>query len=320
MLGLVEAGLGVAAVPSLAMPASDHPLLVSVPLTEPVVTRRVGLIRRRGRSLPPAAQQFYDLLLEMRPEAAQGVARASRLDESLARAVNGRLRHARSTIAASAGTRRTPRPGQAPARPCHGPRQFEGSTVSSHAPSHFETTMQATALLIVLVRARASDMKRSTPTISATPATGRSGITVSVATSATNPLPVSPARLDVSSISPSIEPICIHDSWMSHAWARTAKTVQVDGRAVQVERIAGREHEADDALLAPQALQLHQQAGQYGLGRRGAQHDQQFLTDVAHQLPELESVQVRQQAQHDDDEQVKRGRRCRSAAPELRRT
>lgn len=68
MLGLVEAGLGIAAVPSLAMPARDHPLLVSVPLTDPVVTRRVGLIRRRGRSLSPAAQQLYDLLLEMRPE------------------------------------------------------------------------------------------------------------------------------------------------------------------------------------------------------------------------------------------------------------
>jgi DNA-binding transcriptional LysR family regulator len=59
MLGLVEAGLGVAAVPSLAMPAKDHPLLVSVPLIEPVVTRRVGLIRRKGRSLSPAAQQLY---------------------------------------------------------------------------------------------------------------------------------------------------------------------------------------------------------------------------------------------------------------------
>jgi len=62
MLGLVEAGLGVAAVPSLAMPARDHPLLVSVPLGEPVVTRHVGLIRRVGRTLAPAAQQLYDFL------------------------------------------------------------------------------------------------------------------------------------------------------------------------------------------------------------------------------------------------------------------
>jgi DNA-binding transcriptional LysR family regulator len=67
MIGLVEAGLGVAAVPSLAMPAADHPLLVSVPLTDPVVTRRVGLIRRKGRTLSPSAQQLYDFLLEMKP-------------------------------------------------------------------------------------------------------------------------------------------------------------------------------------------------------------------------------------------------------------
>ena len=61
LLGLVEAGLGVAAVPSMAMPGPDHPLLVSVPLVDPVVTRRMGLIRRRGRALSPAAQQLYEL-------------------------------------------------------------------------------------------------------------------------------------------------------------------------------------------------------------------------------------------------------------------
>lgn len=66
LLGLVEAGLGVAAVPSLAMPGKDHPSLVSVELDEPVVTRRVGLIRRNGRTLSPAAQQLYDLFLGMK--------------------------------------------------------------------------------------------------------------------------------------------------------------------------------------------------------------------------------------------------------------
>ena len=66
MLGLVEAGLGVAAVPALAMPGKDHPLLVSVPLVDPVVTRRVGLIRRKGRSLSPAAQQLYEFFGEMK--------------------------------------------------------------------------------------------------------------------------------------------------------------------------------------------------------------------------------------------------------------
>jgi DNA-binding transcriptional LysR family regulator len=65
-LGLVEAGLGVAAVPSMAMPGPDHPLLVSVPLVDPVVSRKVGLIWRRGRSLSPAAQQLFDLFGEVK--------------------------------------------------------------------------------------------------------------------------------------------------------------------------------------------------------------------------------------------------------------
>jgi DNA-binding transcriptional LysR family regulator len=65
-LGLVEAGLGVAAVPAMAMPGPEHPLLVSVPLVDPVISRKVGLIRRRGRSLSPAAQQLYDLFSEVR--------------------------------------------------------------------------------------------------------------------------------------------------------------------------------------------------------------------------------------------------------------
>jgi DNA-binding transcriptional LysR family regulator len=66
LLGLVEAGLGVAAVPSLAMPGKGHPLLVSVPLEAPVVTRHVGLIRKRGRALAPAAQQLYDFFADVR--------------------------------------------------------------------------------------------------------------------------------------------------------------------------------------------------------------------------------------------------------------
>lgn len=65
-LGLVEAGLGVAAVPAMAMPGPEHPLLVSVPLVEPVVSRKIGLIRRRGRSLSPAAQQLFELFVEVK--------------------------------------------------------------------------------------------------------------------------------------------------------------------------------------------------------------------------------------------------------------
>jgi DNA-binding transcriptional LysR family regulator len=66
VVSLVEAGLGIAAVPELAMPPGDHPMLVSIPLVEPAVTRTVGLIRRRGRTLSPPAQQLYDMILGAR--------------------------------------------------------------------------------------------------------------------------------------------------------------------------------------------------------------------------------------------------------------
>ncbi|MCC8395502.1 LysR family transcriptional regulator [Paraburkholderia sp. MMS20-SJTR3] len=66
MLGLIEAGLGVAAVPSMAMPGLDHPILTSVPLVEPVVKRRVGIVRRRGRPLTPAAAEFHRTIIETR--------------------------------------------------------------------------------------------------------------------------------------------------------------------------------------------------------------------------------------------------------------
>jgi DNA-binding transcriptional LysR family regulator len=62
LVSFVEAGLGIAAVPELAMPPRGHPTLVSVPLVEPAISRAVGLIRRVGRELSPAAQQLYDLM------------------------------------------------------------------------------------------------------------------------------------------------------------------------------------------------------------------------------------------------------------------
>jgi DNA-binding transcriptional LysR family regulator len=78
LLGLVEAGLGVAAVPEMAMPGAGHPLLVSVPLVEPVVTRKVGLIRRRARSLSPAAALLYGLCMEMKGQRRSRAARAEK--------------------------------------------------------------------------------------------------------------------------------------------------------------------------------------------------------------------------------------------------
>jgi DNA-binding transcriptional LysR family regulator len=61
-LGLVEAGLGVAAVPDLALIGGAYPSLVSIPLENPAVTRTLGLIRQKGSRLLPAADFLYGLL------------------------------------------------------------------------------------------------------------------------------------------------------------------------------------------------------------------------------------------------------------------
>jgi hypothetical protein len=47
-----------------------------VPLTDPVVTRTIGLIRRQGQRLSPEAQQLYDFVAEMKPPARPGRRRA----------------------------------------------------------------------------------------------------------------------------------------------------------------------------------------------------------------------------------------------------
>ena len=63
-LGLVEAGLGVAVVPRLALPRGAHPVLVARALVDPLVERATGLVLRRGTEPAPAARTLLDLLTE----------------------------------------------------------------------------------------------------------------------------------------------------------------------------------------------------------------------------------------------------------------
>ena len=60
-----KAGTETVTVLPTQMPAHTHPILVSVPLVEPQVLRNVGLIKRRGRTLPPAALELERLVREM---------------------------------------------------------------------------------------------------------------------------------------------------------------------------------------------------------------------------------------------------------------
>ena len=61
LLGMVEAGLGLAAVPSMAL-ASTHPAMVGLPLRQPETERSIGLLTRHGASLRPPAEMFHQHL------------------------------------------------------------------------------------------------------------------------------------------------------------------------------------------------------------------------------------------------------------------
>lgn len=61
-LSLVEAGLGVAVLPSYALAAARYHAVAGKPLVEPVIARDVVLIRASGRSISPAAASFANVL------------------------------------------------------------------------------------------------------------------------------------------------------------------------------------------------------------------------------------------------------------------
>lgn len=62
-LSLIEAGVGVGAVPKMALSGGAGASLVSVPLVEPDLVRRIGIVRRRGRTLMGGIQAFHDALM-----------------------------------------------------------------------------------------------------------------------------------------------------------------------------------------------------------------------------------------------------------------
>jgi DNA-binding transcriptional LysR family regulator len=70
LIGFVENGLGVAVVPKLALPQQPASV-VGVPLDTPTITRTIGMIRRVGRSLSPAAAAFARLLTQASKASAQ---------------------------------------------------------------------------------------------------------------------------------------------------------------------------------------------------------------------------------------------------------
>jgi DNA-binding transcriptional LysR family regulator len=63
-INLVAAGVGCAILPASTFENGDRPQVVKIPLTGPVVKRRVTLLRRKPASLSPAAAAFHALTLQ----------------------------------------------------------------------------------------------------------------------------------------------------------------------------------------------------------------------------------------------------------------
>jgi len=65
LLAMVEAGVGVAPLPGLAWPATDHPILTVRRLTAPRIERELYLIKRAGRDLSPAGRALHLAILSV---------------------------------------------------------------------------------------------------------------------------------------------------------------------------------------------------------------------------------------------------------------
>ena len=64
VLALVEAGIGVAAVPGLSVLPGRLDGIVGVPLVNPEIKRTLGLISKRDHSMAPAARTLFEMLSE----------------------------------------------------------------------------------------------------------------------------------------------------------------------------------------------------------------------------------------------------------------
>ncbi|MDW9377895.1 hypothetical protein GOC57_28805 [Sinorhizobium meliloti] len=57
--------LGISVLPRMATPQDDHPLLITLPISDPEISRTIGVVRRRGGTLSPAAETFLKMLMDV---------------------------------------------------------------------------------------------------------------------------------------------------------------------------------------------------------------------------------------------------------------
>jgi hypothetical protein len=81
---------------------------------------------------------------------------------------------------------------------------------------------------------------------------------------------------------------------------------RVHHRAIEIERIAQRQHEARNAARHAEAVKLFEQLGQRGFRRRGRESDHQRLADIADQRPDAPPQEHRACAEQDHPQQQQR--------------
>ena len=77
-VGMVKAGLGVGILPASAKEIKAEPSLVSRLIKDTALTRQIAIIKKVNRTLPPAAQLFLDVVLNVIRERAANRGRKGR--------------------------------------------------------------------------------------------------------------------------------------------------------------------------------------------------------------------------------------------------
>ena len=77
---------------------------------------------------------------------------------------------------------------------------------------------------------------------------------------------------------------------------------QVDGKTVEVERVAGGDDQADGGTADAQVFQLAHDLRQHGVGRSGAEDDGQLFTQVLDERQQLKARHAHHRTQHNQHE------------------
>ena len=60
-LSLVGRGIGIAAIPSLIRLSRRDLDIATIPITDPMISRKLGIVTYRGRALSPAAEKLQEV-------------------------------------------------------------------------------------------------------------------------------------------------------------------------------------------------------------------------------------------------------------------